>query len=324
MLLHTLWALLGTAVLVAVAVDVLATTLSLGGHGPLSRRIVAVVRHVVDPLARLPSLRRCVFRASGPATIAALAVSWFALLWTGWGLVFLADPGAIVNTSTGQPATAAEVFYFAGFTVTTLGIGDIAATSTLFRMLTVFAAASGFMLISVVVSYVLSVVSAVVSKRQLASQISAIGDTPSAFIQNASDGSGYAGLALQLPGIASMLGTTQKQLLAYPVLHRFKALERSSDLASSVAILDDALAVIGQLEPPARTLPAALVRPVEGAVGDLARSLEQEFVAPAKHAPPLPRLGFDPAGMERVFEPRSDRRRRLLGWVRDAGYDWPT
>lgn len=321
--LQTLWALPGTAVLVVVAIDVVATTLSLGGHGPLSKRIVAVVRHVVDPLARLPSLRRCVFRASGPATIAALAVSWFALLWTGWALVFLADPGAIVSTGSGRPATTAEVFYFAGFTVTTLGMGDIAATSTLFRMLTVVAAASGFMLISVVVSYVLSVVSAVVSKRQLASQISAIGDTPSAFIRNASDRSGYAGLALQLPGIASMLGTAQKQLLAYPVLHRFRSLERSSDLASSVAILDDALAVIGQLEPPDGALSPALVRPIQSAVADLARSLETEFVAPAKSPPPLPRLALETEGMERVFEARSDRRRCLLGWVRDAGYDWP-
>lgn len=144
----------------------------------------------------------------------------------------------MVQSSTREPAGAVAVVYFVGFTIFTLGLGDFVPADGVWQVVTTLASFSGLLPITLAITYLLSVVSAVVSRRSLAVHVHSLGSsTPAEIVAAGWTGSSFSSAYVQhLVSLASELATLREQHLAYPVLHYFHPRDRAT--AGSVAIAD--------------------------------------------------------------------------------------
>ena len=319
---------LGLLLILLDLADIIQTTLSVRGGGFLSSRMTALLWTGCLRLhRRYPTHRVLAF--AGPAILVLTLSFWTLLVWLGWTLVFLSDPGSVVAASGGEPGSVAAQFYFVGYTLITLGIGDYRPQGALWQLATVLAAAQGFFVVSLSISYLLSVLPAVVTKRQTALYIATLGLRPVDIVLFARQGEGCGGLDTHLSTLMTSLGKLTEQHLAYPVLHYFHAPTKLSAFGLRVAALDEALhylrygvkgceAAAQRLEPLERTLTVLLT------------ALQVAFIS-AQEAPlpqtlnPLKAHGVavkDEEAFAHALQGHTERRKLLYSLVRKTGWTW--
>lgn len=232
---------LGAVLVLVAVVDAVQTTLTAGsGGGPLTAPLGRTTWRLLRRLSGGRSSKLLGY--GGMISLLATVAVWVALLWAGWTLVFLASPGAIVESSTGAPASVAATIYYAGFVVFTLGVGDFVATSGTWQVLTALASFLGLFLITLSITYLVSVVSAAVTRRQFAEAVSVLGTTgPQIVAAHWSDGQVSSQFATQVQTLSTQLLKITQQHLAYPVLHYFHSTDPAASAPRAVAALDDAL-----------------------------------------------------------------------------------
>jgi hypothetical protein len=169
---------------------------------------------------------------------------WLVLLWLGWSIIFASDPDAVLLADTDDPAGLVDRVYFAGFSLFTLGVGDVHGGSGWWRLSADLAALNGLFLVTVAVSYVLSVTSAVADRRGTAAIVSGLGLTGRQIVLGTWDGQRLSGLEAQLAQLAPQLARIAEQHLAKPVLHFFHSAERHTALEPSIVALHDALLLL--------------------------------------------------------------------------------
>ncbi|MGY1849408.1 MULTISPECIES: ion channel [unclassified Blastococcus] len=325
------WDVIGLAIVAFAVVDEARTTLAVAsGPGPLTRLITDAVWR----LARRPAVAEAapVRFVGGPGVVlvAATLGAWFSLLWLGWSLVFLGDEDAVVGASSGAPASVWERFYFAGYNVATLGNGGYQPAGAGFQLATMAAALSGMLLITLGVSYLTSVISAVVGKRSFASQITGFGNTGTEM----ATGLVAAGTALPavvpLSSLSATLATLGQQHRAYPLLHAYRPRTPELGTAPAVAVLLDATLVLSSAADPAGRLPAGLRRSVVSSVQQYvdhapATGSERTRTAPPLDAAGIGRagLGVDPAQLAALTAEHAQLRDQLARRIGAAGYRWP-
>lgn len=324
--------LLGSALVVWANVEAFWTVLSLQGGGPVTGWMT---RGVWAGCLRLP---RPVLHRLMPGigtTIVMLTLTlWIALLWLGWWVLFSADPGSpgsVVESITKQPVSGWGRFYFVGFTVFTLGVGDYVASTDAWRVATAIASGSGLILITLSVTYLVPVVSAVTGKRRVAGTIAGLGTTPHELVLHAWDGQGFDGLAQPLSSLQSDIEDIKQKHGAYPVLHYFHSRVRREQIALGLATLDEAIQLLRSGVAEQARPRWMLHEPTRAAIGELLFMLQNDFVPPASEPPPVTSLGpLREAGVPVVTDEQydaamrreRDRRRRLRGFVQDAGWSW--
>lgn len=162
----------GAATVVLALVDVFYTVLFPGsGHGPLRESLATAVRRLFRLTRHLDSAarRRRVLAYAGPVQIAVTLLVWFALLWAGWAAVYRPALGSgVVAASGATHASWSTALYYSGYTLTTLGTGDVVATTPTYRLLTVSEAATGFATITLVISYFNSVYTTLTGRNAFA------------------------------------------------------------------------------------------------------------------------------------------------------------
>lgn len=118
----------------------------------------------------------------GPVVLFASVLIWVAMLWTGWVLCFSAAPESVRDPHTSALASFSDRIYFIGSSLFTLGNGDFTPRGARWQIATTVVSLTGFGLITLTVTYVLSVLEAVVKKRSFASQVFALGERPEEFV----------------------------------------------------------------------------------------------------------------------------------------------
>ena len=110
---------------------------------------------------------------SGPVLIVCQATVWASLLLLGISLIVWPQLGRGIVSAGGGPTDTAFVTaaYYAGFSVTTLGTGDLAPQTPFTRMVTITAAAIGFSFFTLVLAYIIAVYGALGRRNQFASEI---------------------------------------------------------------------------------------------------------------------------------------------------------
>ena len=163
-----------------------------------------------------------------------------------------------------------------------LGTGDYVPAGAPWQV----ASLSGLFVVTLVITYVISVVSDVAEKRQLAGTIHALGSSAPEIVAQAGDGSGFDGLDQHLPPLGKQLELHHRRHLAYPVLHYCHSTERCAAPAPAVAAFDDALLLLSEaVAEPARPAPAVVDPPRRRVAAFLSR-LGEAFVEPAAELPP--------------------------------------
>ncbi|MDD9207696.1 potassium channel family protein [Georgenia sp. 10Sc9-8] len=325
-----LWSTAGV-LLALLTVDVVLTTLGAGVRsGPVTGRLTrGLWRLLLVPWRRRGST--AAIQHAGPVLLIVVVLTWVVLLWLAWTLVFLAGDPAVQDATTGTGADTAEVVYFVGFTVFTLGVGDYAATTDLWRILTAVASFSGLFLVTLSITYLLNVVPAVVQRRALAQQIHAMGTDAVALLRSGWDGQSFTGTFLeQLNNLTAPLSQVGEQQLAYPVLAYFRGSREHAALPVAAATLDDAMLLLdeavlpearpGDVPQSLRTLLAQLLN-----TSAMVRTGSEETTPPEPDLPALRASGIplrEAGEVGRVV--RDDpQRRELAAFVHGSGWPWP-
>ncbi|HEV2069632.1 MAG TPA: potassium channel family protein [Acidimicrobiales bacterium] len=281
----------GVLLIAAALVDVVWTTVAAGsGAGPITSRLArSLWRLSLAVHARRPS--HALLSFSGVAVVLAVLTSWITLALAGWALVFSATDGAVRATTTGVPAGLAGRLYFTGYTVFTLGNGDYVPGDGAWQLATVLAVATGLILVTLSITYLVPVASAVALRRQLATYIASLGGNPHEILVRSWDGTDFGGLTQHLVSLTPLFHTSRQQHLAYPVLHYFHSGDRESAAAPNVVNLSQALHLLRHaVSPDVRPAPATL-DPLDRAIGGFLGTVGAAYLAPA---PPVPLAELPP------------------------------
>jgi hypothetical protein len=163
---------LGLSILALVVYDVYATILHARARsGPigetLNRAIWGAARAVAFKLSRVH--RHRLLNVIGPLLQPLLIILFIKLLVLGFALIYYPRMPAnfrVQADAASSPFMAA--LYFSGTTLTTVGYGDIAPHTAGMRLTALFEAASGFALISLAITYLITVYGALERKRAVA------------------------------------------------------------------------------------------------------------------------------------------------------------
>ncbi len=324
----------GLALITASVVDLVWTTMAAGaGAGPVTGRTCRLLWRAARRVAWRNDERRHrrVALAGVLITLAAL-VQWILLIWVGWWLVFNASDDAVIASSTGEPADALSRAYFTGYSVFTLGNGDYRPGGALWQVATVAATATGLVLVTLAITYLVPLASAVTQRRQLAAYISSLShrSTPEELLVSAWTGKGFPGLAQHLVALTPLIHVAGQRHLTYPMLHYFHSRDRRTAAAPSLAVLDEALTLLRCAVHSEARLPPATVIPTAAAVDGFLDTLAGAFIHPGQHplSPPdlavLRRAGIptvDDATFCAALDELDHHRRLLSGLVAHNGWD---
>ncbi|MFC6823744.1 potassium channel family protein [Halopelagius fulvigenes] len=323
-----LYLLVGISLLTVVITDLLWTILwTNGGAGPLTSPLM---RWTWRGLRTVDNGKSRVLTLSGPLVLSLTLGMWIVLLWAGWTFLFASDATALNYTRGPSPVKWVGRGYFVAYTLFTMGNGDFSPTNPVWRTVTALTNASGMILITLVVTYVISVLRGVVNKQSFASSVLGVGETSEAFVRTGWNGDHLQQHDLPIESFASSLSTLAAQHKAYPVLHYYRSKRAQRAAPVAVAVFSDAVTIL-------HSGIDSEQRPNEPVL-ETAQSSVQDYVQtamspPADQTPPRPDLdrlrdAYIPLVPDEEFdeelESLSERRRELLGVVENQEWQWPS
>lgn len=243
--------------------------------------------------------------------------------------MFAADASAVRDTTSGQPAGFGDRVYFAGYSLFTLGNGDFRPHGLPWQLATVLSTASGLVVATLAITYILGIVSAATQKRETALVIWTMGRTPQEILTRAWNGSDLGRLDDQVRSIVPALAGLAERHLAYPMLHQFHAADPRSAIAPNIARLDEALTLARHGLRDGHGVQEATIAQVHEVVDAYLATLS---VADAPRRPPGPPAlapladaGLPTAGTGAVQAGAAEiaeRRGRLRAAVVETGWSW--
>ncbi|WP_247002156.1 ion channel [Halosolutus gelatinilyticus] len=323
--------ILGAVLLTIVVIDVLWTTLWIaGGAGPITSRLMAWTWRVLRKIGRKNSL---FLSLSGPLILSFSLLVWIVFLWGGWTLIFASAETALSDTLNRGPISWSDRVYFTGYTIFTLGIGDLVPREGVWQLLTILATGSGLLLLTLSITYMLSLLDAVTQKRSLASNIYGLGTTSTEIIRRSWNEEEFRELELPLHTFTTQLNTLTTNHKAYPILHYFHSQQESTTPTISIIVLDEALTLLRFGIPEAHQPNEIILHSARTSVQNYLGTLHHTFVDSADRTPPAPDLASlrevnIPTVSDEEFasslDELNERRRTLLGIVESDAREWPS
>ncbi|NIC00112.1 potassium channel family protein [Halobacterium sp. R2-5] len=327
---NLLYLVVGVIFLLLTVVDMLWTTLWVEGEaGPLTSRLMSSTWTILE---KVSGERPRVLSLSGPLILVLGLTMWIALLWGGWTFLFAGGEESLLDTRNTGPISWTERVYFVGYTVFTMGNGDFTPNGGIWRIATALTTASGMFFVTLSVTYVLNVLSAVTQKRSLAGSIHGLGEQSTEILETSWDADSFQGLEVPLNLIVNELDTLTANHKAYPILHYFFTPERSQAPTTNVTVLDETLTLLQFGVEPEHRPSEPTITQARSSVQSYLDTLESEFVGPASQSPPAPDLEqLRDSGIPTVSDEEftnslvevDDRRRLLLGLVESDARSWP-
>ena len=247
-LLRALWVATGVAVLLLLVMDIFITVLHhWGGQGPVGKRFVrGVWRGAVAATSGLsPGKRRKVLGRVGPALIPVMLVLWAMMAVLGFALLYLPwmPAGFSADSSIPAPDSFGDAVYLSGVTFFTLGYGDVVPTTTGLRALAFVQAGSGFALVTLALSYFLSVYAAYTRQKVLAEslfyQSGGTADAAMVIGRHLAGGVPPGPLHGDLARLRDALAEIRSQYANYSIMHYFVPSDPERSLLRVLFVLHD-------------------------------------------------------------------------------------
>lgn len=305
--------------------DQFVTVFSTGGAGPLNRRVCQWLWRLLLAIHRRKPIHR-VLKYAGPAMILLSILGWYFMLGLAVFLVLVVHPGTVIDSTTSAPANAIEILYFTSTTISSLGYGEWVPSGPPWTFVSTLATLAATIILTVSLSFVLSVVSAAVERRGLATSIYAMGGTEEEIIRNAKLDDPQGSLKNYLLGLASAIDQQGLRHLAYPVLKYFHAARAELSPARALLLLSDTLFLLDLDESHSHE---GIIRVLRSSIENFAqfsragtarvRSTESEKERLAGLAPTLG-LGVERAQFDQAYDNYSPLRHRLLSLCEEDGW----
>lgn len=168
--------LLGGVLVVLALADVFLTVLharaDAGIISPRFNRLIWLAFRFVS--VRLGKRQDALLSYVGPLILAATMALWVALLTVGFALIYWPAMGRqiVEITDIGEtPQGFLAALYFSGSCLTTLGFGDLVPTTTGFRLLAVAQSILGLSVVTLGLTYLLSIYSALIRRNAFAIEL---------------------------------------------------------------------------------------------------------------------------------------------------------
>ena len=314
----------------AVIIDILQTTFFLNGAGFLSGKIsFNIWKFLLKIHRRLNSHKFLSY--TGGSVILITFIIWGILFLSGLSLLYFSSEASVINANTKLPADMWEKVYYIGFTVTTLGIGDYVAGSRLWQIITVVSAVVGFFLLTLLITYLISLLSSVKQKRTFATTINNIGGSPKEFLLQIRTKGSFNDLSNLLSSFIHQINSITQDHLTYPALHYFHSSNKNTAIAPAIAILDEALSIIILSYPDNYKEISNLIDPTRNAINNLLTTLKNSYIGSEEGLPKIPDQQVIEEFNSRVFIKEdiidfynsiSERRKILLAYVKNNGWKW--
>lgn len=322
--------LLGLTLLLLAILDLLWTTLWVDGSaGPISSRLTTLLW---KGLRLLAGGRARVLSLAGPIILSLTLFTWIALIWAGWVFLFAGGDQALIDTRAQEPVTWSGRIYFVAYTMFTMGNGDFTPKDGVWQIATSLTTASGMLFVTLSVSYILSVFSAVTVKRSFASTVTGLGKQSEAFVKSGWNGEDFHHLDVPLSALAAQLSTLAAQHKAYPILYYYHSQQDAQASAIAVAVLDDALTLLCSGVPEERWPNPVILQNARASARYYLDALDSAHIEPAANVPPPPELEplkeagiptLPEATFTQALDELQQRRRKLLGMIQADARSWP-
>lgn len=241
----------GFVLLALIIFDIYATVLhSSARYGPvgesLNRSVWRVMRAVAFKLSR--ANRHRLLNMVGPLLLPLLIAVYIVLLVLAFALVYYPHvPGGFTfGVSHPEPGWV-DAFYFSGVTLTTVGYGDVVPRAAPLRFLALFEAASGLVVISLAITYMLTVYAALERKRAVAVSLyhqAGQGADVAGFIAHHFVEGRFYGLRDALRTVTRDLQGLLESHIDHPVIHYFHPVEVYKSTPRVLFLLLETCAVI--------------------------------------------------------------------------------
>ncbi len=235
-----LFLIAGIILLLVVFYDFFYTTLSASGAAFMTKYFSIFLHRVLLAAAKL--FGRKIFNLSGVWINLPVLILWLFLFWTGLFLIFSYNPEGVVSSS-GKIASTLERFYFTGYVISTLGLGDFKPITPLFEILTSSFSLLGFVIVTTSMTYFISVSSAVIEKRSVSLLIRHLGESPQEVLQNLLKMKASL-RGQQFISLQQMIDKHSNSHQSYPVIHFYNTQEKNTSLGVNIAIMDEAISII--------------------------------------------------------------------------------
>lgn len=232
----------GTILLLITFYDFFFTTLSASGAAFITKNFSIFLHKFM--LAAAKVFGRKLFNFSGVWINLPMLFLWLLLFWTGLFLVFSYYPEGVVSSS-GKTASAVERFYFSGYVLSTLGMGNFKPVTPFFEILTSAFSLLGFIVITTSMTYFISVSSAIIQKRSIGLMFKQVGDTPQEVLNKLMNMT-TTSRVLQFNSLQQMINNHSNNHHSYPVIHFYNTPEKSSSFSINLAVMDEAISIILQ------------------------------------------------------------------------------
>jgi hypothetical protein len=321
---------LGVLLLLITATDLINTSLSARGAGFITKRLSKAIWKVLLAITRNVGSRK-VLEMGGAIILVSILVNWLLLIWLAASLLFISQPDSLMNVETNTATTIVSKIFYTGYTLSTLGLGDMEPESPFWDVLTAILSFTGLILISIAVTYLIPVVSAEIVKRRISVYITTIGCSVEEILSNYWNGKDFKELEepfVRLTDSVILHGQNHK---AYSVLHFFHTADRKEAFVLNLTNLDEVLTVLLHSIPQEQRPSLNVIMGLRKAISSYLVTLPAAFIVPGEVTPPLPLLSsLEGQGIKRIqgeavnaaYASLGARRRLLLSLVKDDGWEW--
>lgn len=313
----------GTGLIALALADIYVTTIAAAsGGGPVTRvlsRALWVGRMRVPARNRHQSMQRM-----GHAILVVVIITWLAMIWGGFALLFLSEPASVIDGTTKEPAGVVAKLGYATGGLAGAGAAYVAGSGG-WVLLNNLAAVIGLTWAALTLTYLFQVVTAASHERALALRILGIADDP---VSMAAVGSGQPALGPlgeHLSATAQGVALMARYHQTLPVLTYFHVGERRAAIEVAICVLDEALTILAVSDPDTQ----AIRRPMRVAVGEFLRTSEAWESASVPATPDPERLSqegvtVNPAELDEHLTQNTERRRKLHAIAQQRNWDWDT
>ena len=307
---------IGILLLILIIYDFFFTTLSGSGAGFISKKVASLTYRSLRKLSG--STNRKAFAYSGMIINLSVLFVWIVVVWFGLFLVFTYDPSGITNGDS-RPASWVERLYYTGTVLSTLGLGNFKPTTPFFEIITSIFSFFGFIFFTSSMTYLISVSSAVIRKRNLSRSIATLGQNPTE-IANKLKNLQPSYRDQQVLSLQEQITSHLVSHQAYPVVHFFSHKNPENCFNLNFVCLDEAVTILlhKDKEDISGSPAQEELHLLRSTMSDLLMHMKENF------SDSLPKLNHDKIKNidEKNFQDIDQRRGLLLSMLKSEKFDW--